>query len=221
MVRQVVQAAMGGQASVVRPWLGVRGQEVTPELANSLGLDRPAGLLVADVYPGSAAERAGLHPRDVILQAGAQPVNDQSALDYVFATAKPGDEIPLRVRSGKDARTLSVRAEPAPDTPAKDERTVTGRNPLAGATVVNLSPATAQSLGVDPFQASRGVMITRLAEGAIAQSAGVQPGDLIVAVNGRQVRTTADLQGALGVGQGTWRITINRGGQEITGEFSL
>ena len=221
MVRQVVQAAMGGQASVVRPWLGAHVQEVTPELASSLGLDRPAGVLVADVYPGSAAERAGLKPRDVIVSAGGQPVNDQSALDYDFATAKPGDQIVLRVRAGREERTVTVRAEPAPDTPAKDERTIAGRNPLQGATVVNLSPATAQALGVDPFQASRGVMITKLTEGAIAQTAGVQPGDLIVAVNGRQVRTTADLQSALAATQGSWRITINRGGQEITGEFSL
>jgi serine protease Do len=64
-------------------------------------------------------------------------------------------------------------------------------------------------------------MITKIADGAIAQNAGVQPGDLIVGVNGRAVRSTAELQAALAGGQGSWRITINRGGQEISGDFSL
>jgi Do/DeqQ family serine protease len=221
MVRQVVEAAIGGRAAVVRPWLGVRGQEITPDLANSLGLDRPDGVLVADVYPGGAADRAGIRSRDVILSVDGQAVNDPSALDYRIATHKPGDEVSLQVRSGKQLRTIAVRAEPAPATPARDERTLAGRNPLSGATVVNLSPATAQELGVDPFLASRGVMITKLAEGAIAQGAGVQPGDIIESVNGRPVRTTADLPGVLASGSGNWRVTINRGGQEISGDFSL
>jgi Do/DeqQ family serine protease len=221
MVRQVVQAAVGGGHAVVRPWLGARVQEVTPELASSLGLDRPAGVLVADVYPGGAAQRAGLRPRDVIVSANGTAVNDQSALDYQFATAKPGDQIRLDVRTGGQTHAVAVRAEPAPASPARDERTVTGRNPLSGATVVNLSPATAQELGVDPFEASKGVMVTRLDEDAIAQRAGIQPGDLIESVNGHPVRNTSELQLTLGGSVGGWRITINRGGQEITGNFSL
>jgi Do/DeqQ family serine protease len=221
LVRQVVETAVGGGHAVVRPWLGIHGQEVTGELASSLGLQRPEGVVVTDVYPGGSADRAGIKTRDVILDVDGQPVNDESAVDYRFATHKPGDAITVRERAGGQERTLTVRAEPPPSTPAPDERNITGRNPLAGATVVNLSPATAQSLGVDPFAASRGVMVTKLAEGALAQGVGLQPGDVILAVNGRQVRTTSELQAALGTGAGAWRITIQRGGQEITGDFRL
>ena len=64
-------------------------------------------------------------------------------------------------------------------------------------------------------------MVTKLEEGAIAQGAGIQPGDLIESVNGHPVRNTSELQLTLGGSVGGWRITINRGGQEITGNFSL
>jgi Do/DeqQ family serine protease len=220
LVRQVVEAAVGGHA-VVRPWLGVQGQAITSELASTLGLDRPAGVLITDVYPGGAGDRAGLKSRDVILAVDGTSVNDESALDYAFATHHPGDQLTLQVREGRQSRNVQVRAEPAPATPARDERVITGRNPLAGATVVNLSPATAQELGVDPFAGVRGVMVIKLAEGALAQNVGLQLGDLIVAVNGRQVHATSELQTALASGPGLWRITIQRGDQQITGDFRL
>src|SRR5205085_6860204 len=119
--------------------------------------------------------------------------NDEAAVEYRFATHRPGDQVPLQLRSGRQLRTLTVRAEPPPDTPARDERTIAGRNPLAGATVVNLSPAVAQELGVDPFAASGGVMVIKLADGALAGNVGVRPGDLVVAINGRTVKTTGEL----------------------------
>ncbi len=220
MVKQVVEAALGGGHAVVRPWLGVRGQEVTGEIATTLGLDRPEGVLVGDVYPGSAADHAGVRTGDVILAVDGQAVNDQAGLDYRVATRHPGDQVVLRVRHGKTAADIALRVEPAPASPARDERVIVGRNPLGGATVVNVSPAVAQELGVDPF-AARGVLVTGIADGALAGNVGIRPGDLVRRINGREIHTTADLPGALTAGGGAWRITIQRGDQEITGDFRL
>lgn len=220
MVRQVVEAAVGGGHAVVRPWLGVRGQEVTSDIASSLGLSRPEGVLVADVYPGSAAARAGLKAQDIVVSVDGQPVNDPAALDYSVGTLRVGEEVKLQVRHGPELRDVVVRAEPAPDIPARDERAITGRNPLSGATVINLSPATAQELGVDPF-AAKGVMVAGVSDTGVAQEVGVQAGDIIRAVNGRPIATTAELQNALSAAGGSWRLTILRGGQEITGDFRL
>ena len=220
MVKQVVDAALGGRHDVVRPWLGVRGQEVTGEIASSIGLDRPQGVLIGDVYPGSAADRAGVHTGDVILAVDGQSVNDPSALDYRVVTKHAGDQVALLVRHAGAARTVSVRVEPAPATPARDERTIAGRNPLGGATVINLSPAAAIELGADPF-AARGVLVTKLTDDSLAASVGVRPGDMIRQINGREIRTTADLQDALTAGGRAWRITLTRGGQQITGDFRL
>ena len=220
MVRQVVDAAVGGGHAVVRPWLGARGQEVTSEIAASLGLPRPEGVLIAEVYPGGAADRAGLEPQDIVLSVDGKPVNDTGSLDYAFATRGVGESVRLEVRHGKAVRTLTVRTEAAPLTPARDERTITGRNPLAGAAVINLSPAAAQELGADPF-AARGVMISRIGENGLANEVGVQPGDIIKAINGQPITSTAQLQQALSAAGGSWRLTIVRRGQEITGNFRL
>ncbi len=220
MVKQVVEAALGGGHAVVRPWLGVRGQVVTNEIASSIGLDRPEGVLIGDVYPGSAAERAGVRTGDVILAVDGQAVNDEAGLNYRVATRHPGDKVVLKVRHGAAASDIAVRVEPAPDTPARDERTIAGRNPLGGATVVNVSPAVAQELGVDPF-AARGVLVVRLADGGLAQNVGMRPGDVIKKINGRDIHTTAELPAALATGAGAWRVTIQRGDQEITGDFRL
>jgi S1-C subfamily serine protease len=220
MVRQVVNAAVGGGHEVVRPWLGVRGQEVTSDIAFSLGLPRPEGVLVSEVYPGGAADRAGLEPQDIVLSVDGQPVNDSNSLDYAFATRGVGQSVSLQLRRGKAVRTVQVRTEAAPSTPARDERTIAGRNPLGGATVINLSPAAAQELGADPF-AARGVMISRVGDNALANEVGVQPGDIVKTINGQSIRTTADLQQALSAAGGVWRLTIQRGGQEISGTFRL
>jgi S1-C subfamily serine protease len=176
--------------------------------------------MVADVYPGGAADRAGLKPQDIILSVDGQAVNDPGALDYDVATLKVGQQVTLQVRRGRDVRTVAVRAEPAPSTPARDERTIAGRNPLSGATVINLSPAAAQELGADPFLA-RGVLVVRVADGGFAQEVGLQPGDIVRAINGQPITSTAQLQGALTSAGGAWRLTIQRRGQQITGDFRL
>ena len=156
----------------------------------------------------------------MILSVDGQAVNDQAGLDYRIATRHPGDQVVLRIRQGKAIHDLTVRVEPAPAIPARDERTITGRNPLGGATVVNVSPAVAQELGVDPFVA-RGVLVTRVGDGTVAENVGMRPGDVIRRINGREIRTTEDLPPALTAGGGSWRVTIQRGDQEITGDFNL
>jgi Do/DeqQ family serine protease len=221
VIKRAVQTAAGGGHSLVQAWLGVKGQEVTSDIAASLGLNRPQGVLVGDVYPGSAADRAGIQTGDVILAVDGQPVDDQASLDYRISAHERGDQVRLDVRHGSAQRSLTARVEPAPATPAKDQRVIAGRNPLSGATVVNLSPAVAQELGVDPFAARSGVLVTDTSGQGYVREAGVRPGDFIVSVNGRQIQRTADLQAALAASQGAWTIAVRRNGQLITGRFQL
>jgi len=215
--KQVLSAAFGGSHSVVRPWLGARGQTVTGEIARSLGMTAPRGVLVADVWPGGAAARAGLREGDVIVAVAGQPVNDEGAVTYQFGARRIGESVPVTIlRNGRE-QTLTIRAEEAPNTPASDERTITGRNPFSGATVVNLSPAAADTLGIDAF-AGQGVLVTRVAAG-FAQEAGFQPGDFVREVNGREIRTVRDLSTALSSNARAWRVTVERGGRRISADF--
>jgi S1-C subfamily serine protease len=223
LVKRVVETAVGrGGATVARPWLGLKAQGVTAEIARTLGQDRPSGVLITELYPNGPAARAGLKQGDLILAVDGQPVIDESGLNYHVATRRSGDEVALEVRSGKGlARTVQVHVEAPPATPARDEQTLSGRNPLGGATVVNLSPAVADELGIDPFAADGGVLVTKIGPGIAAQ-AGIRPGDLIREINGRKVRLVGDLRAALAGGaDGGWAITIQRGGQIITAQFRL
>jgi Do/DeqQ family serine protease len=219
MVRRVVETALGGGKSVTRPWLGARTQALTPELARSLGLDRPVGALVAEVYAGGPAARAGLKPGDLIIAADGQPVQDEGVLNYRIATHKPGEAIALTVHEGHGERSVSVRLEPPPGAGSRDDRLLTGRQPLQGATVVTLSPAVADEYGLDP-EAS-GVMIVKLGEG-FAVRQGFQPGDIIRQVNGRTITSTSGLAAALAAPlDGGWRLVIERKGQRIQVEFGM
>jgi Do/DeqQ family serine protease len=215
LVRRVVESAVGGKHTLQRPWLGVRATAVTADSAKALGLDRPQGVLVADVYPGGSAAHAGIETGDLILSIDGQPVSDQASLNYLVATHRPGDTVPVGLRQHGAARTVSVRVEPAPEFPARDPRTITGQNPLSGASLVNLSPAVADQYGIDPFL--KGPLITATGQG-IAARAGFQPGDIIRSVNGRATNTVAELAVALSSASG-WSMIIQRGDQQLPVRF--
>ena len=220
LAKQVVTAAVGGVHEVVRPWLGVKSRALTEDMAKSLGLASLQGVLAADVWPGGPAAQGGVARGDLILSIDGQAVADPGDLNYHVATLAPGGVVHLVVRKASGAqRALDVRLEAPPDQPPKDQRTITGANPLSGATVMNLSPAGAETLGLDPF-AGHGVVVTGIT-GGYAANLGLQPGDFIRQVNGTSVGTVAELVTALGAQTGAWALTIERNGQTITARVQL
>jgi Do/DeqQ family serine protease len=174
-VRQVVEAALGGRKAVARPWLGVSGQSVTSEMAGTLGLDRPEGVLLASIYPGSAAARAGLKQGDAILTVDNQPVNDETSLNYRIGTRRAGDTVTLTYQRGGTVHSAKVTVEAPPSRP-KDQQLIQGNNPFDGAVVLNLSPAAAIQLDLDPFRS--GVVVSDI-RGGLSAKAGIQPGQPI------------------------------------------
>jgi Do/DeqQ family serine protease len=216
MAQQVIDAALGGQHAVARPWLGAKTQTLTDEMAKSFGLSVPTGVVVSDIWPQGPAARAGLRGGDVIVSVDGAPVDDEGALNYRIATRRPGESVVLAVkRGGSDLQLKVVVAAPAA-VPPEDKWVISGANPLAGATVVNLSPAVAQAQGVDPFL--RGVLVTALGPG-FAQSVGLRPGDIIRQVNGEAVTSTDDLVALLATPSRGWTLSIQRGDQVITARF--
>ena len=217
MVHRVVETAVGGGHAVNRPWLGAKTQTVDSDTAKSLGLDRAGGAMVLSLYPSGPAARAGLGEGDVIIAADGQPVTDEGVLNYRVATHKPGETMTVQVRKSAGAKTFEVRLDAPPATPVRDERLLAGRQPLAGATVVNLSPAVAEEYGVDPLLS--GVLITKVEHGFAVQ-AGFQPGDIVRKINDHAITSTAGLAEALKTDAG-WRVTIERNGRLISVSFGL
>jgi len=211
MVRVVVASARGGGSSVKRPWLGAKLQAVTPEIAESLGLKRPVGALVAGVLPGSPAALAGLKTGDLIVGIDGQAVDDPNAFDYRFATKNLGGQAQLGVLRGGKELLLAVALQTPPDTP-RDEIMIAARSPFQGAKASNLSPALAEELRLNvPTQ---GVVILDVIDGSPAHRLGLQRGDIIASVNGEKIGKTRDLERAAEQSSRVWRVTLMRGGRQ-------
>ncbi len=213
MVRVVVASAKGGGSAVKRPWLGARLQAVTPEIAETLGLKRPTGALVANITAGSPAARAGLKLSDLIVSIDGQVIDDPNAFDYRFATRPLGGTAQVdAIRAGKPVK-LAIALETAPDT-GRDEIVIKSRSPFQGAKVANISPALADELKLD--SSIEGVVVTDLADNAPAAGVGFRKGDIVLEVNGQKIAKTSDLEKATKESSRLWRITVIRGGQQLS-----
>ncbi len=217
MVRVVVGSAKTGGNAVVRPWLGAKLQAVTADIADSMGLKRPTGALIANIAPNSPAAHAGLKAGDLIVSVDGQDVEDPNAFDYRFATKPLGGSAKLGVlRAGRE-QTATVALQSAPETP-RDEIVIRSRSPFSGVKIANLSPALADELQVR--NAEEGVVIVDVDSGSYASNLGFQRGDVIQEVNGERITKTRDLERLSGVPNRSWRIIIIRGGQKISAVFS-
>ncbi|WP_420604567.1 DegQ family serine endoprotease [Methylobacterium sp.] len=217
MVRAVVETAKGGATTVRRPWLGARVQNVTPDIAESMGLDHPTGVLVASLQPKSPAEEAGLKRGDLILTVDDKVVDDPEAFGYRFALKGISGSAKFGILRGTSRSTISVKLASAPETRPREAVKLRTRSPMFGATLVNTSPAVAEELQKD--FASEGVAVSSVEEGSIAARNGLQVGDVVVAINGAPVTATKDLERLIRTNPGIWEITINRGGTVLTSVF--
>jgi len=216
MVKVVIASAKSGGTTVRRPWLGAKLQNVTPDIAESLGLKRPVGALVATVTDKSPAARAGLKTGDLIVAVDGQTVDDMNAFDYRFATKSLGGSAQLGVvRAGRETK-LAIALETAPETP-REEVVIQARSPFMGLKIANISPALADELRLEA--SAEGVVVLDVAQGSLAQSLGFQRGDVIAQVNDEKIARTRDLDRVSKERQRAWRITIVRGGQSISVTF--
>ncbi len=194
MVRIVIDSARTGSKTVRRPWFGARLQAVTSEAAESLGLDRPAGVLVARVEEKGPAAEAGLRRSDVILQVDGQNVDDPDAFGYRFATRAVGGTAQLGIMRAGRRLTLPVRLQAAPETRPREALTLDNRSPLAGAQVMNMSPAVRRSLASRPAPRASSSRMSRAV--SAANRVGFRKGDIVLAINGVAVATTRALETA-------------------------
>lgn len=218
MLKVVIASALEGQAVVRRPWVGARMQSVTSELAEPLGLERPAGVLVNDVGAGSPAERAGIKAGDVIVQVDGVPLDDADAFAYRLATRPLGTVITLALfRDGK-VLPSRLKLEAAPEVPARGELDVSGRSPLSGAKLANLSPAVSEELALaEP--ADTGVAVLDVPADSSASDVGFRRGDVLVAINDVEVNSTDEAARMLAKRPRYWQIVIRRGGSVLTTEL--
>jgi len=178
---------------VTRGRIGVTIQNVNAQLAESFGLDRPHGALVSSVLPGSPGEKAGLKPGDVILAVNGKTVELSTELPTVIARMKPGTTAALTVWRGGHEQKLEVKIEqleePRSRNAGKPVKGESNEESRLGLTVRLLLPQEKQQVDTD------GTLVIEQVNGPAAV-AGVQPGDVILGVNGKRVKTLAELRDA-------------------------
>jgi Do/DeqQ family serine protease len=217
MVKGVVAAARSGGASVKRPWLGASLQDVTKEIADTIGLDRPIGALAADVVEGGPAAEAGLKRGDVITAIDDQTVDDSGGVGFRLGEKPLGGVAALSVlRAGKPV-VLSLKLAAAPEIPPRDAIRIRSRSPFEGAMVMNISPALIEEMSIEG--AHKGVIVTDVAQGSTAAEVGLRKGDLVLSVNDEKIDTTRDLEKAAASRPRYWKLAIGRGGEVIQSVF--
>ena len=216
MVKVVVASARTGGKAVARPWLGAKLQAVTADIAESMGLKRPSGALIANVAPGSPAARASLKPGDLIVSVDGQNVEDPNAFDYRFATKPLGGTARLGIVRGGREQAVTVALQIAPEMP-REEIVIRSRSPFSGVKIANLSPALVDELQVR--NADAGVVVVDVDNGSYASNLGFQRGDVIQEVNGERITRTHDLERLSKTQNRAWRIVIVRNGQKISAVF--
>src|SRR6476620_9210052 len=198
MARSVLEQLLKG-GKVVRGWLGVSIQELSPELAQQFGLTETKGVLVSEVLDGSPAKRAGLDRGDVILEYDRKPVESPSQLRNAVARTTVGKKITIKYLRDKRVKTVDIAIDEQPKSIAKSgndepEESASPAGVLSELDVRELPVDIARRLGVP--SAEKGVVIAQVRSGGSAEEAGLKEGDLILELNRRPVTSLRSYESA-------------------------
>jgi len=216
MVQQVVDAALS-DGRIVRPWVGVELQKVSQSLAQTLGLVKPVGALIVKLHPNSPMRKAGIKSGDVVTTFNGKEILEPENFRYRLAVAGVGERAEIGyLRLGK-RKTVNVKLIAPPDVPPRNETTLTGQHIFNTVKVSNLNPAVVDEMG-QAFKLGleeKGVVILTVDKRARAARVGLRPGDIILSINGTEIKNVAGLIALLNKPSEQWSLEIKRAGRII------
>lgn len=218
MVRLVMDQLVR-KGKIIRGWLGVTIQELTPELSQKFGLKKPKGALVSDVVKGSPAEKAGILRGDIILEFNGKEVKDVGGLRNMVARSKVGTELYIKILRGGEEHTVNVViaelpreiAEAVPNQLPDDSK----GKVFTGLTLMELTKEIARQLGLNKNE--KGVVIVGVEPGSPADEVGIKKGDVIQEVDKKKVEGLNDFNRVVSdiKKNETVLLFINRGGKKF------
>src|SRR5262245_50485053 len=184
-----IMAQLMAKGRVVRGWLGIAIQDLTPELAAGFGVKPGSGVLVSDVMKDSPAEAGGLKSGDIITQFGGTPIKDVTDLQRRVAAVEPGRPSPMTVIRDKNPTTLTIKIGEQPG-----EQTVASVAPKEEMLGLKVESLTADNAQRFKLTAKSGLLVTDVAPGSSGEAAGIKPGDAILEVNRQAVSSVEGLK---------------------------
>lgn len=200
---------------VVRAYMGILPQDMTPEMAKAFGETEPHGVVVGDVSPKSPAQEGGIQRGDIILEVNGKTVNDSNQLRMDISMMEPGTDVKLTMLRNGSEKQMSLKLAEMPTETAKaesdngDEST----KALQGVQVTNLTPHTAERLGL-PASAT-GVVVTDIDPASKIADSGLRKGDVIQEVNHQPVKNVSEFQSAVKKAGNEPLLLVNRQGQTL------
>jgi len=180
--------------NVVRGWLGIGIQQLTPELSEEFGVKESDGVLVNEVFSGDPADKAGLQPGDIITKVNSREVATPATLAKLIAQNPPGENVKIEVlRGGKTLRyTIQLSERPQKPTTVKatpPEPSEAQPAPVLGLLIDELTPELAEQY---KLKSTSGIVISKIIKGSTADAAGLREGDVILEVERTQVKTAKE-----------------------------
>ncbi|MDO6727740.1 trypsin-like peptidase domain-containing protein [Cognatishimia sp. 1_MG-2023] len=217
LVAQFVKQAKAGNEQFEKPWAGASGQPVDADIANSIGLDRPIGVLISDLHPASPFKAAGISAGDVILAVDGLPVTDGAEMVFRMSVAGLGTTAKISGIIDGEPRTVTVALEAAPESPARDTIETTRRSAIPGMVLSNVNPAIIAAYNL-PLHIN-GVIVEN--PGDIGARAGLRRGDILRSIDGTEITDPASVEAALRQAERRLAIEVQRGSQRVVMRFRL
>ena len=214
LARQVMDQILRN-GKVVRAYLGILPQDLTPGMAKAFGEKEARGIVVGDVTPDSPAQHSGIERGDILLELDGKPVADSNALRMTISMMPPGSTIKLKVMRNGSQHDLTVKLAVMPTETAKlNSHDGEGSNTaLDGVEVTGLNPQIAQQLNLPP--STTGVVVSGVDPSSKMADSGLREGDVIQEVNHQQVKNMAEFQSAVRKAGDSPLLLVNRGGRTL------
>nr|HID58714.1 DegQ family serine endoprotease [Desulfobacterales bacterium] len=186
---QSIISQLKDEGEVVRGWIGVTIQDLSQDLAEYYGVEDRKGALVGEVFKGDPADKAGIRPKDVIIEVNGKKVKDSRDLSRRIAEQAVGNTVSIKILRDGRVKTVKVKIAKRPERVERYAKRGRGEDMGLGMSVSELTPEIANKFGVSETE---GVIVTRVEPEGQADTAGVQKGDIIKEINRKPVRTLED-----------------------------